>query len=163
MKNISKVIVLLLSLNLSANDISWVDHQIDAIWPTRKGLDLKSLKFLKDPMIFLHKITKVSKSKIPLKEKALVGTTTNNSVTNSSSAIVPAAMFVKKVFKYSFVLEAIINKSVLVNGRWYKIGDKIKGYQLRTVTQNTAVLKRGRKTMTLTTVTKHNTLQFNQK
>jgi len=51
--------------------------------------------------------------------------------------------------RISFVLGAIVNQSAFINGTWYKTGDKIGDFRLKTIMDDHVVLRRKKRTITL--------------
>jgi len=142
MKNIITILLFLLSTQLFAkSELSWVDEQVAAIKPPREGISNQVISKLKSPFIFLHK-TKVASQKATTSTKIY-----------------------KRTRRYSshFRLEAILNKSALINGRWYKEGVKVHGYRLKKVNLRSILLTRGKKEILLTTLSKNKNLKFNNK
>ncbi|WP_297439626.1 hypothetical protein [Sulfurimonas sp.] len=138
-------IALLLIGTLSANELSWVDEQVEAIKPSRQGLSDKAASKLKDPFIFLIVKKEDVKGKKTLKKR------------------VRRSNYVKKTYTRKFTLKAILNKSALINGRWYKEGDKVYGYKLKIIDLNTVLLNRSNKKILLSTKSKSKNLKFKHK
>jgi len=111
---ICKIIIaslLFLQTTYSANELSWVDTQIDAIKPERVGIDDSKIIKVEDPFIFFKKDSKKDKSikiSTSVKHKNIVKQipSTNNDVKQT-----PPDM----------KLSAIINNSALINGEWYRV------------------------------------------
>jgi len=66
-------------------------------------------------------------------------------------------------YSSKLLLEAILNKSALINGKWYKEGEKVYGYKLEKVKLKSILLTRGKKQLLLSTMSKSNNLKFNNK
>jgi len=159
--------VLLLSLlamtSLFAKDeLAWVDEQVAAIKPSRSGMSKRELSHIRDPFIFLMK----NRGNEGDEKKAI----TTKSVSSSSSSIQKAPKKEQQTThtnqrKYGKLeLEAIINKSVLLSGIWYRVGDKVNGYTITEVTRNSVLLKKKKKELLLTTRTSPNSnLKFQNK
>ena len=149
MKKFLILTLLLFTTQLLANELAWVDEQIEAIKPPRTGIATRDISKLKDPFIFLS----------PGKKKKK-GRSSYRSYKKYSKS--PAK---KQVQKYSskLSLEAILNKSALINGKWYKEGEKVYGYKLEKVNLQSIVLTRGKKQILLSTVSKSKNLKFNNK
>ncbi|MEN4052239.1 MULTISPECIES: hypothetical protein [Sulfurimonas] len=147
MKKLTIILLLLLSTQLFSNELAWVDEQIEAIKPPRKGIDNKKISKLKDPFIYL-------KTKKGKKRKKSTYRSRKSSTSGS-----------KKVRTYSskISLEAILNKSALINGKWYREGEKIYEYKLEKVNLKTVLLTKGKKQLLLSTVSKSKNLKFNNK
>ncbi len=148
---------------LSSNELSWVDEQVNAIKPPRKGVSNYNIAILSDPFIFLEK----NRSKKEDEEN----TKTVRTKTTSSRSVASSAS--KRVYKRSshrvsrskkgFTLEAIMNMSALINGKWYKLNDKVKSYKLASITKTSIVLTRKSKKIVLSTHTKNKNLKFKSK
>jgi hypothetical protein len=147
MKKLTIILLLLLSTQLFSNELAWVDEQIEAIKLPRKGIDNKKIAKLKDPFIYLKK----------KKGKTKRRSTYRGTKYSKSGA--------KKVRAYSskISLEAILNKSALINGKWYREGEKVYGYKLEKVNLKTVLLTKGKKQLLLSTVSKSKNLKFNNK
>jgi len=155
MKNLLIVTFLLLSLDLSANELDWVDKQVDAIKPPRVGVKSSTVARIKDPFIFLKKG----------KSKASHKATNRQAVPNGALASKTGVkkQTVVKTANRSFKLGAIINNSALINGKWYKLNDKVGSYTLSKVEPNQVVLKYKTKSLILSTKTNNLNLKFNNK
>jgi len=146
MKTLYAILVLLGISQLSASELSWVDEQVEAIKPPRTGISSKEIKAVKDPFIFL-----VKKDDIEGKPK------------KNTSKKVSTAHYVKKSHTKRLVLDAVLNKSALINKKWYKEGDKVYGYKLAQVNTTSVVLKRQNKQLLLSTKSKSKNLKFHNK
>lgn len=157
MKTFYIIGTMLIVLNLHSNELEWVDKQIDAIKPSREGLIHSTIISLKDPIIFLEK----NKSETTTKEKVKSAVSLNSRTSSSSTnSIIPPSTTKKRVFKTGLVLEAVINNSALISGKWYRLDDSVKSYKLSKVERTSVVLTRNGKTKRLSTRTKNNTLKF---
>jgi len=147
MKKLTLILLLLLSSQLFSNELAWVDEQVEAIKPPREGVSTREISKLKDPFIFLHAKKSKKRVRSPYRRYS-----------KSSSGK-------KKVQTYSskFTLEAILNKTALINGRWYKEGEKVYGYKLEKVNLQSVLLTRGKNQILLSTVSKSKNLKFNNK
>jgi len=136
------------------NELVWVDEQVKEIKKNRKGVPNKKIVTLKDPFIFLEKNkTKNGKTK---KQKKVYKSTYTTTKTSSYSNYRRKTYKKRRVYtSKKFKLKAIINNSALINGRWYKIGDKIGGYTVEKITLKEVTLKRGKRVLILTTYKKY--------
>jgi hypothetical protein len=141
------LLILFLTFNIFANELKWVDEQVSAIKPARKGVAKAKIYALHDPFIFLKEIKKKKKTKHQKKSLTKVVKTPQKAVVTKESIILN--------------LEAIINNSVLINGKWYKLGDKVGLYQIVDVDRTKVILTHGIKKLILSTRTKNRTLKFN--
>ena len=142
MKNVYLFSILFIATQLFSNQLAWVDEQIEAIKPARVGISDKEISKIKDPFIFLHK--KDSK-KI---KKTL------------------SATRYKKVLRHRHIylkLDAILNKSAMINGKWYKEGSYVHGYKLVKVNRKSILLIRKNKKLLLSTVSRSNKIKINNK
>jgi len=135
----------LISLNLVANELEWVDEQVEAIKPPREGMKGKEISSIKDPFIFLKK-------NAPKK-----ATSKSGKKTSSTS--------IKKVIKtpQSYKLTTVINRSALINGKWYKEGEVMHGYKIAEVNPQSVLLTKKKKKLLLSTHSKNRNLNFNNK
>lgn len=134
-----------------AAELSWVDEQVEAIKPARIGAKDYYLSSVHDPFVFLKKTdTKDKKAK------------SNFSPYKAPSPVTTAKKQDDDTIKIGkFTLEAIINKSALIGGIWYKEGQDVHGYKLEKVTPKMVLLKKSTKTMVLSTKSEHRSLKFN--
>lgn len=107
----------------SDQQLAWVDEQIRAILPTRIGVPDGYINSLKDPM----------------KMKQALPT-----ITSGSNLLAPpklgSILAQPKVIEEPLRLLAVMNKSVLINGKWYKVGDNVRSYSLAEIRPNSALL-----------------------
>ncbi|MDD2780150.1 hypothetical protein [Sulfuricurvum sp.] len=107
-------------------ELAWVDEQIQAILPSRVGVPEGFINSLRDPM-------KMKKT-LP-------------SAANGSKLLAPPKLGIgidvltmPKVIDVPLRLLAIMNKTVLINGKWYKVGDSVRNFTLSEVKQNSVLL-----------------------
>ena len=147
MKTFILITLIASSVNLFADELQWVDKQIDAIKPPRTGLNTSTLSSVNDPFIFLTKNKPEKKEKTKSKVKS-----------GKSTAKVTNTLVAKK--KFSFSLAAVINKSALISGNWYKVGEIVNGYKLAKVQPTSVVLTRKKKKLVLSTKSTSKNLNF---
>ena len=155
MKIFITISLLLYTLGLNANELSWVDKQIEAIKPPRNGLKNGNVELLNDPFIFLKKNQA---------EKDLKKSTSLNSSKNSSKSTnkdTNSLVVQKKKMKFSLV--AIINKSALINGQWYKHDSLLNGYKLSIIDPQSVILIKKTKKILLSTRSINKKLNFKYK
>lgn len=145
MKKLFIISLILLSNSLFANELLWVDEQVEAIKPPRKGMDTQALASLQDPFVFLQK-----------EEKKAIPSPLNNGLVT-----VPIKS-VKKSPKV-LTLSVILNNSAMINDVWYKKGDKVNGYQVSQISTKTVLLTNKKKQLLLTTKSSSKNLKFNNK
>lgn len=114
----------------SGNDkeLTWVDEQIQAILPERIGVSDGIIGSLADPMKMKKPIAVISSGSLIAPPKL-----------GSTGILTPP-----KVVEEPLRLRALMNKSALINGKWYKIGDPIRTYTLSEI-KPTSVLLTGKK------------------
>lgn len=157
MKTHTTIILLyLLFAVLNANELSWVDEQVNAIKPSREGVGLQSISLLSNPFIFLEKNRPEKKEK---RESNIKSAIPVQSLASSSNFSVIATQPTIK----SLELNAIMNKSVLISGTWYKLNDVVQGYLVKTIEQKSVTLSKNGKELVLTTKTKNLNLKFHNK
>ena len=149
------IIFLLLTLNLSSNELNWVDEQIDAIKPPRKGVSSYTISRLRDPFILKKKTIKKEATSSTEKQKGIVP----NGIADSSSNKTESKTFSRSGFRVS----AIMNKTALINGTWYKLNDKVKGYTLSRITTSYVILTKQGKNMLLSTNSNNMNIKFKNK
>lgn len=143
----------ILSTTLFATELEWVDEQIEAIKPPRKGYAISGVG---DPFIFLEKNKPKSKEKSARSSapRAKVAAAKTLSATQKDEGVKKSG---------SFELSMIINSSALINGSWYKKSDVIGSYTISDICKDSVTLKKGDKELILSTVTKKQTLKFKNK
>ena len=147
MKTILLFAFIFLASELFATELSWVDKQVSAIKPSRHGLKSSAVASLKNPFIFLKKNKKNVQKNVSVK-----------SFTRAKSI----RKYKRKPTRTyrNLTLEAIINKSALINGHWYKIGKKVRGYKLTDVSNVSVTLTKNKKKIVLSVIKTHKKLNF---
>ena len=143
MKTLIISLSLLVATYALADELSWVDEQVQAIKPERLGMKSRDLSLIKSPFIFLSKNRDgedEKKTSQPQKEK-------------------PKTKIVKTVSKV-LTLGAIMNNSVMISGKWYKQGDSINGYKVNQITYDSVLLIKKKKKLLLSTKSIHKNLKF---
>jgi len=131
--------------SLNANELHWVDEQIKAIKPPRVGLKPNNLLKIKDPFIF-------AKSNDSVKKKSV-----------KSRKLYRPKSYKKRYSLKKLHLSMTMNKSAKINGKWYKIDDKIHGYKIVKVDLSKITLSYHKKNYLLSTYSKHKNLNFKNK
>lgn len=146
MKNLYLLSALLITSQLSCNELAWVSKEIAAIKPARVGISDREISKIKNPFIFLHKNNVLKSSK------------TKGEVSHTYYSKH------EKVVQYRtlhFKLKAILNKSAMINGKWYKQGSYVEGYKLVKVNRKSALLMRKNKKILLSTVSRSDKIKIN--
>ncbi len=148
MKNLYSLLILLIATQLFSNELTWVDEQVEAIKPARIGVSLQEISKIKNPFIFLHK-------------------NDNSKLSGAKKGISPVSYSrYKKTIKrrtIHFSLDAILNKSAMINGKWYKQGSYMYGYKLVKVDRKSVLLIRKNKKLLLSTVSRSKKIKINNK
>jgi len=163
MKNITITLSLLISTGVFANELAWVDEQVEAIKPSRIGLQNSDLLRIKSPFIFLEKnMSDEKKAKIEEAKKARLEATPANLTSVVSNSTNSTTTAVKRTSQ-SFTLHAILNNSVLINDKWYRLGESVGRYKIQKISQASVLLTKGKKKLLLTTKTKNKKIKFQNK
>lgn len=114
----------------SQNDkeLAWVDEQIRAILPARIGVSDGYINSLIDPIKYATPITTPKVGGGGLLPPPRIGSTL-------LSPVIP------KVVIEPLRLQALMNKSALINGKWYKIGDSVRNYSLSEIKAASILLR----------------------
>lgn len=153
MKNLILILTtLFIYSSLSSNELSWVDTQVEAIKPPRKGMQNKSLTKIYSPFIYLN--GKKAKRKYTRKR-----TSTYKKPAKVYTASTKSLHSTQKLPK-NLVLSAVINKSALINGEWYNLNDELYGYKLSSIKRTVIILSRGESKVTLSTRDTKQNLKF---
>jgi hypothetical protein len=150
------LLAVFLSSTLFATELEWVDEQIEAIKPPRKGVSISGVG---DPFIFLEKNKPKSKEKGAASSSPGVKVTAKPSVLKQK--VCPPDGNTTK--SGNFDLSVIINSKAMINGSWYKKSDTISSYTVSDVSKNSVTLKKGDKELILSTSSKKQTLKFKNK
>lgn len=153
-KTITLLVLFFASINLIATELEWVDEQIEAIKPPRKGVKITTAT---DTFVFLEKNKKDKKDD----KKGVISSTR---VAVIQKPTLPSTLTIKEsIKKKDYQLFAILNKSALIDDRWYKKGEKVDKYTLADIDKNSVVLKDGSKEIVLSTNSQQQTLKFKNK
>ncbi len=158
MKTFFIVITILLTANVNANanELAWVDEQVEAIKPPREGMKSSELSRLKDPFIFL------TKNRIKeVKTKNAKRSSSPRVACKAISSVSGAKKIIKR--RKGLTLTTVINTSAMINGKWYKTGDRISGYKVSKIDATTVLLTKKSKKLLLSTNSKNKKINFNNK
>jgi len=153
MKTYIVIAFVLSSIVLSSNELSWVDTQVEAIKPARKGMSDSELNKIKDPFIFYK--NRSNRTYIKTRKKSVKYSTTKKSTTSSEATNTILQQPLKRL-----VLSAIINNSALINGEWYKLNESVDSFKLSNINRTSVVLTRGNGKLVLTTSDTKRNLKF---
>lgn len=151
------LITTILSGAIYANELQWVDEQIEAIKPPRKGVNILKVD---TPFVFLEKNRPEIKKEAKTQQQTNIDTSQEESskvvdqnIENDNSGIQ----------KDNFNLDAIINSSAMINGGWYKKNDIIDGYVVFSIDKTSVILKKDTKELILSTYINNSSLKFKSK
>ncbi|MDF1882500.1 hypothetical protein JHD49_00950 [Sulfurimonas sp. SAG-AH-194-C21] len=150
MKKIVLNLSVLLSTAIFANELSWVDQQVNAIKPPRQGIHTADINKIIDPFIFLEKNRTTKKKSVKkVSSKTVINKT-------------PLAMQKQNVKTVNKVLTlgVIMNNSVMISGEWYKLGDTLNGYKISEINRNSVLLRKHKKKILLSTKSNTKKLKF---
>jgi hypothetical protein len=140
-----KTMLLLLTLPLIAlaqntqPDLKWVDEEIAAIKPPRKGVHSSALRGLKDPF------------------RAQL-------ILNQPPGKPGKAVAVRRPKPKPLTLQSVINsKTARIDGKWYKQDDKIYGYTIQKIERDSVLLQKKTKQIMLSLKAKHKQIKINAK
>jgi hypothetical protein len=108
----------------------WVDAQIAAIKPPRKGMSSVKLSRVKNPYIVKY----ASSGKSGKAQKA-------STAKSSTAGMTTAVKTVRKPLK----LTAILNETALIGNKWYDVNDKVHAYRIKKINKDSVVLSYGNK------------------
>jgi len=134
--------------NLSSNELSWVDEQVAAIKPKRVGVSKADITSLKDPFIIYKTVEKIDKNG---KKSTVLIKKDLPELQLSSNDREP---------EIKLVLQAIMNSSVLINGKWYRLNDKIGRYRLKDIKSSLVILMYKKERLVLSTDNLNKNLKF---
>lgn len=103
-------------------ELSWVDEQVSAIIPARVGIPEGFIDSLRDPM----KMKKPTPVVLP-----------------GSKLLAPpklGSVLQPPIVEEPLRLLAIMNKSVLINGKWYQVGESVRNFTLAEIKVNSVLL-----------------------
>lgn len=107
-------------------ELAWVDEQIQAILPSRVGVPEGFINSLRDPM--------------KMKKPVPVASNGSNLLAPPKLGSKIATFIQPKIIEEPLRLLAVMNKTVLINGKWYKVGDSVRSFTLSEVKQNSVLL-----------------------
>lgn len=140
MKYFLPLFIFFITINLSSNELAWVDEQVKSIKPSREGISDIQISKLKDPFVsYKHSIKKRK--------------------TNNTRSTKHTQYKKKKTKTYKqiggFKLNAVMNNSAFINGKWYKLNDKIGRYKISRVNKTSITLSKNDKKIILTLYNKN--------
>lgn len=138
----------------SGNDkeLLWVDEQIKAILPPRIGVSDGFINSLIDPIKYIK----------PAHPSGSIGG--HGLLAPPKLGGIPLTATAPKVIEQPLRLQALMNKSALINGKWYRVNDGIRAYTLSEIKSNSVLLSSKKGQPLLLMLTKNSTnIQLNTK
>jgi len=145
----TKLLIFTLFTSLLQADagMSWVDQKIDEIKPERVGLNTSTLARLKSPFIVIKDESKVPKT----------GSQSKSSDIKKDIPVKP------DMDKAPLTLQIVLNSSALINGKWVKENEFVRGYKLSQIQSDYVVLERKSKKLKLFIAQKSKNLKISTK
>ncbi|HIP55237.1 MAG TPA: hypothetical protein EYH11_07170 [Sulfurimonas autotrophica] len=141
--------LLFITTQLFSDSLAWVDEQIEAIKPMRVGVSEEEISKIKNPFLVFHEDTNLKNSQAPIK----IHSTTLHVKHKKSSKTQPT----------NFRLDAIINKSAMIQGKWHKEGGYVYGYKLAKVSRKSVLLTQKNSKILLSTKSSSRKITINKK
>lgn len=126
-------------------DLSWVDNEIAAIKPPRKGLAPTAVSRLENPFATQLMLNQ------PEAEAA-------------ESAGIIASPVAETSGEPGLRLQAILNGSTaMIDGTWYREDEKIEGYVVKQIDDHDVLLQKGKKKLKLSLLVQNEQIKINVK
>ena len=123
-------------------ELAWVDEQIQAILPARVGVPEGLVNSLRDPMKMKKPAPTINSSSKLLAPPKL----------GSGAFVITKPKIVEEPLR----LLAIMNRSVLISGKWYRVGDRVRNFTLTEVKQKSVLLSGAKDQKLILFLTKQN-------
>ena len=114
----------------SDKELAWVDEQIQAILPSRIGVADGFINSLNDPIKYLSSAPKGGNSGIKLLAPPRLG----------GMPMLPNMPLVPQIVEEPLRLQGLMNKSALINGKWYHLNDTVRAYTLAQIKPGSILL-----------------------
>jgi len=147
-KAMKTLCLLFITTQLFSDSLAWVDEQIEAIKPARIGVSKKEISKIKNPFLVFHEDTNLKNSQAPIKIRPATH------VKHKKSS---------KTQPTNFRLDAIINKSAMINEKWCKEGSYVYGYKLAKVSRKSVLLTQKNSKILLSTKSSSRKITINKK
>lgn len=131
----------------SDKELAWVDEQIQAILPARIGVADGYINSLNDPIKYVS-------------PKATLGINGINLLAPPRLGGMPNLLdmpIVAKVVEEPLRLQGLMNKSALINGKWYHINDAVRSYTLAEIKPSSILLSGAKGQQLILFISKQNT------
>lgn len=131
----------------SDKELLWVDEQIRAILPARIGVTDGYINSLNDPIKYASSNPGVGANGIKLLPPPSLG----------SMPTLLGMPIVAKVVIEPLRLQGLMNKSALINGKWYHLNDAVRSYVLAEIKPNSILLSAAKGQQLILFISKQNT------
>jgi hypothetical protein len=131
----------------SDKELAWVDEQIQAILPARVGVADGYINSLNDPIKYTSSAPVAGANGIKLLPPPRFG----------SIPMLPGMPLVPKVVVEPLRLEGLMNKSALINGKWYHLNDAVRSYTLAEIKPSSILLSGAKGQQLILFISKQNT------
>ena len=131
----------------SDKELQWVDEQIQAILPARIGVADGYINSLNDPIKYASSGQANGENGVKLLAPPRLG----------SVPMLPGMPIVPKVIEEPLRLQGLMNKSALINGKWYHINDAVRSYKLAEIKPNSILLAGAKGQQLILFISKQNT------
>lgn len=131
----------------SDKELAWVDEQIQAILPARIGVADGYINSLSDPIKYTSSKPAPSTGGIKLLPPPRLG----------GMPMLPGMPIVAKVVEEPLRLQGLMNKSALINGKWYRINDAVRSYTLAEIKPSSILLSGAKGQKLILFISKQNT------
>ena len=119
----------------SDKELAWVDEQIQAILPARIGVSDAFINSLIDPIKYTVPV------RVPSALPPLLHAPKTTFLAPPKLGNLPSLPIIPKIVEEPLRLQALMNKSALVNGKWYKINDTVRAYTVVEIKPNSVLLQ----------------------
>jgi len=119
----------------SDKELAWVDEQIQAIKPPRIGVSDAFINSLVDPI--KHTVS----TRTPTVPPPFLNAPKMTLLAPPKLGSLPVAPIVPKIVEEPLRLQALMNSSALVNGKWYKIKETVRTYTVIEIKSNSILLQ----------------------
>lgn len=131
----------------SDKELQWVDEQIQAILPARIGVADGYINSLNDPIKYASSGQVNGENGVKLLAPPRLG----------SVPMLPGMPIVPKVIEEPLRLQGLMNKSALINGKWYRINDSVRSYKLAEIKPSSILLAGAKGQQLILFISKQNT------
>jgi hypothetical protein len=128
-------------------ELTWVDEQIQAILPARIGVADGYINSLNDPIKFVVPKPLAGSNSLKLLPPPKLG----------GMPMLPGMLTVAKVIEEPLRLQGLMNKSALLNGKWYHLNDAVRSYTLAEIKPSSVLLSGAKGQQLILFISKQNT------